>query len=54
MLKSVKIIEYNNFMKSKVLNLFVREYCISVEESERQFDLLYENENIFLDGKNLT
>ena len=44
MLKSVKIIEYNNFMKSKVLNLFVREYCISVEESERQFDLLYENE----------
>lgn len=44
MLKPVKIIEYNNFMKSKVLNLFVREYCISVEESERQFDLLYENE----------
>ena len=44
MLKPVKIIEYNNLMKSKVLNLFVREYCISAKESERQFDFLYENE----------
>ena len=44
MQKPVKIIEYNNSMKSKVLNLFVIEYCISAKESERQFNLLYENE----------
>ena len=44
MLEAVKIIEYNNSMRSKVLNLFVIEYCISYKESERQFNLLYENE----------